>query len=193
MTTPVQRIAEFLNVSEEKVQVLFRDVQKCFKAEKIPSYAIIARCIEETNCDVKPFAIARAIQENWFQLISSKPDILPPSKASRVTQPQDTRYSKVASNNKLKQTRFMQAAQEARYYVYRNSSYQATVHYASCSFCKNGKGTGTGKSNRWYGPFESRMQAMARARQLVNGDVRACDHCGAAPPVGFAERSYGPD
>jgi hypothetical protein len=185
MSKPVARISQLLNLSEEYVLDLFHDVQKCFKG-KVPGYVVIASCIVETNCEIEPQAIAKAIEKQLLQLRQPNPIASQPSSKGGRIRPNHTRSSETDRRRQPNHIRFVNALREGKYYFYRNSSYQATVHYETCSFCNNGKGAHSGQGSRWYGPFETKFQAIAKARQVIEGDVRTCDHCGAAPPITFS-------
>lgn len=69
-----------------------------------------------------------------------------------------------------------------QYYVYENwqaGPHKAKVHFAHCSFCNHGQGTGRGVDGlhgKWHGPFDTIDEANEFARQ-TGGRVSPCGIC----------------
>jgi hypothetical protein len=70
------------------------------------------------------------------------------------------------------------------FWLYENWTHDyVTVHHASCSFCKDGRGThpGSSKANgEWLGPFATAAEARARAKKTKRRDIRCCGFCSPA-------------
>jgi hypothetical protein len=71
---------------------------------------------------------------------------------------------------------------EREYYVYENwqaEEHKAVIHFADCSFCKNGQGIhpeAGSENGQWHGPFKTYQEASAGA-QNTGGRPRDCQHC----------------
>lgn len=67
------------------------------------------------------------------------------------------------------------------YWVYENWMVnKARIHFGSCSFCKEGKGTNKQKEEdlhgTWHGPFDS-YQAAHKLAKSTGRRVSNCGHC----------------
>jgi len=69
-----------------------------------------------------------------------------------------------------------------KYYVYENwqaEGHKAKIHFANCSFCKNGKGIhpNAGEDNgQWHGPFDT-FQVAVNAANSTGGRISKCKFC----------------
>ena len=70
------------------------------------------------------------------------------------------------------------------YFVYHNwtaeKGSKPIIHQGSCSFCNNGQGvhyTGPTRNGRWLGPFETKNDALAKARDTEAARVDYCKKC----------------
>jgi hypothetical protein len=57
---------------------------------------------------------------------------------------------------------------------------RATVHKSECPHCRSGLGQEKRKGKKvtdWYGPYQTREEAFARADRTGMGRVVGCGHC----------------
>ena len=78
------------------------------------------------------------------------------------------------------------AALNTTWWVYETIYGRVRVHYASCSFCKDGRGLfgkGNSPTGKWRGPYKDLRTAWDSAYDLDKADTDACGHCKPYPPV----------
>jgi len=148
----VSEIARIMGISYEEAAQFCSAVRRYAKAKRTTDGQIY-KSILGRKADWKPEAVARYTDGH----------------AERIR-----RRVGHSGSNAAKQSRRLYKKQ---YYIYRNSRYQATVHFGDCSFCNYGRGANTKITHGWYGPYESRSTAMSEARKLSES-VHLCEHCG---------------
>lgn len=67
------------------------------------------------------------------------------------------------------------------YWVFENWTHRrARIHDAQCVHCNDGRGLhggGSGRNDRWHGPFEERSRAFLFADKLNRDDTKKCGTC----------------
>ena len=149
----VSEIARVMRISEKKAAEFCESVRRHAKAD--------------TTTDGQIYQCIRRRKSAWT-----------PEAVARYTDGHKERIQKMvghAGSDAAKKTRKLYPRQ---YYIYRNSSSQATIHFADCSFCNYGRGSHPETTRGWSGPYESRNSAISAAKK-ISEKIHLCEHCGA--------------
>ena len=149
----VSEIARVMRISEKKAAEFCESVRRHAKAD-ITTDGQIYHCVRFRKTALTPEAVAC------------------------YTDSHKERIQKMvghAGSDAVKKTRKLYPRQ---YYIYRNSRYQATIHFAACSFCNYGRGSHPETTRGWSGPYESRNSAISAAKK-ISEKIHLCEHCGA--------------
>lgn len=148
----VAEIARIMRISEKKAAQFCNSVRKHAKA-KTTTDGQIYQCIRRRKTEWTPQAVAR------------------------YTDGHAERIRKMVGHTGSVATKQTRNLYRRQYYVYRNSTHLATVHFSDCAFCNYGRGTNTSTTRGWFGPYGSRSSAISEARKLAKS-VHLCEHCG---------------
>ena len=153
----VAEIARIMGRSYEDAEKFCASVRKYAKA-KTTTDGQIYKCIRYRKAAWSPRSVARYTDGS----------------AERIRRKVGSYSSKAAKSSKNLYSR--------QYYIYRNSSQRATVHFSDCAFCNYGRGSTRTTTRSWFGPYDSRRSAMTEAKNVAK-TVHLCDHCGGALAV----------
>ncbi len=109
------------------------------------------------------------------QLLRRKISIEPAFDITRKTPISTTQFSDLSIKGPVENPN------QDSYYVYENwvAEKKAVIHFGSCSFCNQGKGThpdSSTRNGRWLGPFTSFLSAEKAAKD-TGRQVRTCKKC----------------